>query len=231
MPAHAVLTPEELKNTALSELEPPYRAFRNQDYNRLKPGAPPRPEELFDIPEGGMTVDSVAECAMECTKTPKCNAASWYGASSSWVDVRNCWLKTLEPACQLPADAERHSDNRAFLIARPRECEHFSCTIGSCKSQCLPAWVASGCLHLQISCHLWARAERFPNSNHRSLQSMLRCSVRKIEFHQSVCMFAHTSLEQRGAGCLPQTSCSMYTNWCACCLQGGSVPHGPCTCE
>lgn len=123
MKVHADLTPEELKNTVLSELEPEYRAFRNRDYNRLKTGAPPRPEELVDIPEGGITVLSVAECALECTKTPNCNAASWYGASPSWADVRNCWLKTLKPACQLPADAERHSDNRAFLIARPRECE------------------------------------------------------------------------------------------------------------
>lgn len=120
---HADLTPEQLRTVPLKELDPPYRVFKNRDYNRLKPGDPPRTEVLVDLDGGGITVSSVAECAIECTKTLDCNVASWYGASPSWKDVRNCWLKQLEPACQLPADAERHSDERAFLIARPRECE------------------------------------------------------------------------------------------------------------
>lgn len=115
-------TPEELQEIPLSQLDPPYKPFRDRDYNRLKDGDPPRPVTLEDLPEGGITVDSIAECAVECTKTPNCNAASWYGASPTWTDVRNCWLKTLIPACELPADAEQHSDSRAFLIARPREC-------------------------------------------------------------------------------------------------------------
>eukprot|EP00892_Ulva_mutabilis_P008657 jgi/Ulvmu1/6163/UM028_0019.1 len=116
------LTPEELRRKPLSELDPPYAAFRDRDYNRLKEGDPERSEVLEDLPDGGITVLSIAECAVECTMTPDCNAASWYGASPQWTDVRNCWLKKLEPACQLPSDAEKHDDNRAFLIALPREC-------------------------------------------------------------------------------------------------------------
>ena len=82
----------------LAALVPPYIVGEGVEI------APPQPG-VMDLPMGFTNTPTATDCALACTALPGCNAASWTGASETFRNPNNCFLKVVDPGCIVPPEA------------------------------------------------------------------------------------------------------------------------------
>ena len=82
---------------------------------------------------GSAKVANPQACEDLCSATEGCNAASYYLDHSAYNE-KNCWLKTIANACEMPADAVANP-NAVLLLMLDASCAQLLLPL--CRAPCI----------------------------------------------------------------------------------------------